>query len=102
MSEKYNRTKVKEFRYGILGLFAEKLVELHRGEIPICFSDYGVILNQALEFFTDEERPKIQEVLNAGLLQERYLRGLGVVNDLADSEASRKEIIKNFLTESKK
>lgn len=102
MAEQYNPAKLKEHRYGILGFFAEKLVELQKGKIPIGFEKNGVILKETLPFFSNEERPKIQEVLNAGLSQAEYFRSLKTVNALDASEKSRREVIDSFLTEANK
>lgn len=96
--EKYNR-KLEENKYGILGLYIEKVKELQQGKIPIGFEEYSSALRKKLPYFPDEERTKYQEVLEAGLAQVNYLRAYEKVNALKDGEESRKKTIDDFLKE---
>lgn len=94
---KYNPFKLDKNKYGILGIYIEKLEELQKGKIPTQFETYAEILKEALPFFPEKERQKYQEILEAGLNQIEYIRASKIVDSLKQEENSRKKTIENFL-----
>ncbi len=96
---KYNPEKLKELRYGILGIYLTELQELRKGSVPNQIETHGNMLIEALPFFTKAERVKLKKVLNAGFSQTRYLTALQAVETLSDTEPSRIKIIDAFLAE---
>ena len=96
---RYNPTKLEKYKYGILGIYITDLHDLQKGNIPICFEAHAEFLKEALSFFPNEERPKYQEILEAGLFRFQFLRASQTVNALRDGEPSRKKAIDDFLAE---
>lgn len=94
---RYNLTRLREYRYGILGIYETDLKQLQKGRIPICFEAHARMLSEALPFFPYNERPKYQAILESGLSQVQFLKASQVVNTLKGAEQSRKKVIDDFL-----
>ncbi|MBU4299685.1 MAG: hypothetical protein KKB09_00540 [Nanoarchaeota archaeon] len=95
----YNPVMLDNSKYGLLGQYAESLEELMNGEIPIVFENKADMLRAALPYFPEDEHPEIEEILDAGMTQIKYLRAKQIVDGTKDDEENRLKIIGIFLKE---